>query len=116
MTEILVPPSMNRRTFVAAAAVIGAMANAAGNALAAGAAKLRSIGTPTSTFGKSPDDQALHDAWKTFCRQLEAAGDKVFKGYNPAQPLMRADGYRFLTQNLGQAFDLAYETKDTKYP
>ena len=30
--------------------------------------------------------------------------------------LQRADAFRFLTQNLGQAFDLALETKDTRYP
>ena len=29
---------------------------------------------------------------------------------------MRADAFRFLTQNLGQAFDLALETKDPAYP
>ena len=28
----------------------------------------------------------------------------------------RVDAYRFLTQNLGQAFDLALETRDTRYP
>ena len=28
----------------------------------------------------------------------------------------RADALRFLTQNLGQAFDLALETKDPRYP
>ena len=49
-------------------------------------------------------------------RRLQAAGERVFKDYNPATPLQRADGFRFLTQNLGQAFDLALETKDTRYP
>ena len=29
---------------------------------------------------------------------------------------MRADAFRFLTQNLGQAFDLALETKDPAFP
>lgn len=67
-------------------------------------------------FGDSPCDQPLQSAWKAFCRQLEAAGERVFKDYNPATPLHRADAFRFLTQNLGQAFDLALETKDTRYP
>lgn len=67
-------------------------------------------------FGDSPDDQALRTAWQQFCRQLQDAGERVFKDYNPATPLHRADALRFLTQNLGQAFDLALETKDTKYP
>jgi hypothetical protein len=67
-------------------------------------------------FGDSPDDKALKDAWGAFCDKLKAAGDKVFKDYNPALPLHRADGFRFLTQNLGQAFDIALETKDTRFP
>ena len=67
-------------------------------------------------FGDCPHDKALRDAWQDFCEQLNAAGDQVFKDYNPATPLQRADGFRFLTQNLSQAFDLALETKDTRYP
>ena len=67
-------------------------------------------------FGDSPHDEALRDAWHGFCEQLKTAGDLVFKDYNPASSLQRADGFRFLTQNLSQAFDLALETKDTRYP
>lgn len=67
-------------------------------------------------FGDSPYDEALRDAWREFCTRLQDAGEKVFKEFNPAAPLQRADGFRFLTQNLGQAFDLALETKDTRYP
>ncbi|MBP6724008.1 MAG: DUF1214 domain-containing protein [Halioglobus sp.] len=67
-------------------------------------------------FGDSPDDPLLRDAWQTFCRRLERAGDRAFKDYNPATALHRADAFRFLTQNLGQAFDLALETRDSRYP
>lgn len=67
-------------------------------------------------FGDSPDDAGLRDAWGAFCDRLRAVGDQVFKDHNPANPLQRADAFRFLTQNLGQAFDLALETKDTRYP
>jgi hypothetical protein len=67
-------------------------------------------------FGDSPHDESLRTAWLEFCQRLQQAGDRVFKDYNPATPLLRADAFRFLTQNLGQAFDLALETKDTKYP
>jgi hypothetical protein len=67
-------------------------------------------------FGDSPHDQALRDAWRRFCRQLEAAGDRVFGDTIPAKPLHRAEGFRMLAQNLGQAFDLALETKNTRYP
>jgi hypothetical protein len=67
-------------------------------------------------FGDSPCDRPLREAWREFCRRLEQAGDRAFKDYNPATPLHRADAFRFLTQNLGQAFDLALETRDTRYP
>jgi len=67
-------------------------------------------------FGDGPDDEALRAAWRVFCERLQAAGDRVFKDYNPAAPLHRADAFRFLTQNLGQAFDLALETRDTRFP
>jgi len=67
-------------------------------------------------FGQCSDDQSLREAWYGFCDRLKEAGDQVFKDYNPANPLQRADAFRFLTQNLGQVFDLALETKDTRYP
>jgi len=67
-------------------------------------------------FGDSPVDEPLRAAWKQFCKRLEEAGDKAFKDYNPPTPLHRADAFRFLTQNLGQAFDLALETKNTRFP
>ena len=67
-------------------------------------------------YGDGPSDEPLRKAWTDFCTRLQEAGEKVFKDYNPATPLQRADAFRFLTQNLGQAFDLALETKDTRYP
>jgi hypothetical protein len=67
-------------------------------------------------YGDFPEDEALRAAWRGFCQRLEAAGEQVFKQHNPAHPLQRADGFRFLAQNLGQAFDLALETRDPRYP
>jgi hypothetical protein len=66
--------------------------------------------------GDGPADEELRAAWQHFCDQLKSAGDDVFKEANPANPLLRADAFRFLTQNLGQAFDLGLETKDPAYP
>lgn len=67
-------------------------------------------------YGDGPADQALHVAWYRFCDRLKEAGDKVFKDANPGAPLHRAEAFRFLTQNLGQAYDLALETKDPAFP
>jgi hypothetical protein len=67
-------------------------------------------------IGDGKDDQSLQQAWNAFCEQLRTAGDMAFKDYNPANSLQRADAFRFLTQNLGQAFDLALETRDPAYP
>jgi hypothetical protein len=67
-------------------------------------------------FGDNEHDEALRDAWHGFCDQLRTAGDLVFKDTNPSNDLQRADGFRYLTQNLSQAFDLALETRDTRYP
>ena len=67
-------------------------------------------------FGEGPDDAALRQAWTSFCARLESAGELIFKDHNPASGLHRVDALRFLTQNLGQAFDLALETRDTRFP
>ena len=67
-------------------------------------------------FGDGPDDAALQSAWTEFCEQLQRAGEQAFKDANAASGAQRVDAFRFLTQNLGQAFDLALETRDTRYP
>ncbi|WP_055399542.1 MULTISPECIES: DUF1214 domain-containing protein [unclassified Mycobacterium] len=67
-------------------------------------------------FGDGPDDAELQSAWAEFCARLRQAGEQVFKQANPPSGVHRVDAYRFLTQNLGQAFDLALETRDTRYP
>jgi Protein of unknown function (DUF1214) len=67
-------------------------------------------------FGDGPDDAALWAAWEEFCDRLKAAGQRAFKDHNPASGRHRVDAFRFLTQNLGQAFDLGLETKDARYP
>ncbi|BBY26514.1 DUF1214 domain-containing protein [Mycolicibacterium sediminis] len=67
-------------------------------------------------FGDGGSDEQLRDAWHAFCDRLRDAGDHAFKDRNPASDLQRADGFRFLTQNLGQAFDLALETRDPRFP
>ena len=67
-------------------------------------------------YGDGPADKLLGEAWHRFCDNLKSAGDQVFKDSNPTGDVMRIDGYRFLTQNLGQAFPLALETADPAFP
>ncbi len=68
------------------------------------------------SFGDGRDDAALRAGWAKFCQSLQQAGEQSFKDLNSATPLQRADAFRYLAQNLGQAFDLALETKDPKFP
>lgn len=67
-------------------------------------------------YGDAPFDRDLKESWERFCDKLKSAGNLVFKDVNPATALQRVDGFRYLTQNLSQAFDLALETRDPKYP
>ncbi len=67
-------------------------------------------------LGDGADDARLYETWQVFCAQLERAGREVFKDGNLAEGMYRVDALRFLTQNLGQAFDLALETRDAHYP
>lgn len=67
-------------------------------------------------FGDHSCDAPLREAWHRFCDDLKAAGDLAFKPANPPDPLQRSDGFRFLAQNLGQAFDLALETRNPAWP
>jgi hypothetical protein len=67
-------------------------------------------------LGDHPVDAELTLAWDDFCETLKGAAARIFKDVNPATPAQRVDGFRYLTQNLSQAFDLALETRDTKHP
>src|SRR6201994_2608939 len=67
-------------------------------------------------YGDGPDDAALQAAWTAFCEQLRNAGERAFKDANAHSGAQRVDAFRFLTQNVSQAFDLALETRDTGYP
>ena len=67
-------------------------------------------------FGDGPDDAAL-DAR---VGRRSATGSRLpasrCSRTTTSASRQRVDGFRFLTQNLGQAFDLALETRDTRYP
>lgn len=67
-------------------------------------------------YGDGPADADLKTAWERFCDRLKDAGAYAFKDANPPAPIHRADAFRFLTQNLGQAFELTLETRDPAFP
>ena len=63
------------------------------------------------------DDRLLSpDIWRAFCRRLEAAGDIVTGAEAAANPLDRAEGYRYLTRLLRIALDMQLEHADPDFP
>jgi hypothetical protein len=67
-------------------------------------------------FGDNPIDESLRDGWHAFCEQVKAAGDHVFKDVSGASDGERTNAFRYLTQNLSQAFDIWLENRQTRYP
>jgi hypothetical protein len=68
------------------------------------------------TYGDNPNDQLMRDAWHSFCDQVRAAGDKVFDDVGGASDGERTFAFRYLTQNVSQAFDMWLENRNTRYP
>lgn len=63
------------------------------------------------------DDRLLSpDVWRAFCRRLEAAGEIVTGMEAAANPLDRAEGYRYLTRLLRIALDMQLEHADPDFP
>ena len=56
------------------------------------------------------------DVWRDFCWRLEAAGDIVAGAEAAANPLDRAEGYRYLTRLLRIALDMQLEHADPDFP
>jgi hypothetical protein len=67
-------------------------------------------------FGDNPNDAALRDGWYAFCDRIKEAGDHVFKDESGASDGERTNAFRYLTQNLSQAFDIFLENRDDRYP
>jgi hypothetical protein len=67
-------------------------------------------------FGDNPVDVTLRDAWHDFCDEVKAAGDHVFKDISGSTDGERTNAFRYLTQNLSQAFDIWLENRDTRRP
>jgi len=56
------------------------------------------------------------EVWKDFCRQLERAGEVVLTADAVANPLDRAEGYRYLTRLLRIALEMQLEFADPDFP
>ena len=111
--------TISRRHFVAGAGASAALTGLPTIASAAGAqggAVATKDVSKIPTYGPGPHDRALRSAWRQFCATLQAVGEQAFKPYNPSSGLMRADAFRFITQNLSQAFEMGFETHDPKFP
>jgi hypothetical protein len=67
-------------------------------------------------YGDNPNDQALRDGWRQFCERIKEAGDYIFKDESGASDGERTNAFRYLTQNLSQAFDIFLENRDDRYP
>ena len=55
-------------------------------------------------------------AWRDFCRALEAAGDVILQPEAAANPLDRAEGFRYLTRLLRIALEMNLEAADPDFP
>ena len=55
-------------------------------------------------------------AWVTFCRALEKAGEVVLRETAPATALDRAEGYRYLTRLLREMLYTTVENADPDFP
>lgn len=66
--------------------------------------------------GEPIDREAPSDAWRSFCRRLEKAGDIVVNADVAATPIDQAEGYRYLTRLLRIALDMHVENADTDFP
>ena len=64
----------------------------------------------------SDDPVTNGQAWRAFCNELADLGDLVLDPGNPASPLDRAEGYRYLTRLLRLGLEQHVEARDTSFP
>ena len=67
-------------------------------------------------FGDNSNDRSLREGWHDFCDQIKEAADYVFKDESGASDGERTNAFRYLTQNLSQAFDIFLENRIERYP
>lgn len=62
------------------------------------------------------NDARLKQVWNSFCDELRAAGDLVFRETTPQNIVTRATGLRLLTRNISLALQFELENKDSSHP
>ena len=67
-------------------------------------------------FGDNPVDATLRDAWTSFCDQAKSAANHIFKDASGSSAGERTNAFRYLTQNLSQAFDIWLENRNSRFP
>ncbi len=78
-----------------------------------------SRGRPAAAAGCSdPDDSRLGSgqAWRAFCRALEASAELVLADHVPDTPRHRAEGFRYLTRFLAAGLISCVSHDDPEYP
>ena len=56
------------------------------------------------------------EAWRNFCAELASIGDLVLDPSNPANPIDRAEGFRYLTRLLRLGLEQHVEARDPSFP
>jgi hypothetical protein len=67
-------------------------------------------------FQDNPVDGQLNEGWLTFCERIKDASEYIYKDASGATECERTNAFRYLTQNLSQAFDIFLENRDTLNP
>ena len=62
------------------------------------------------------DDERLKQVWDSFCDELKAAGDIIFRETTPSQRVTRLTGLRLLARNISLALQFELENKDPLHP
>jgi len=56
------------------------------------------------------------EAWRKFCAELADLGDLILDPENPANPIDRAEGFRYLTRLLRLGLEQHMEARDPSFP
>jgi hypothetical protein len=67
-------------------------------------------------FGDNENDAALRAGWEAFCRELQDAGDLIFRDTTPAADIDRAKGLRLLARNISLGLQFHLDNIDPDFP